>query len=197
MGSDVRYQSACAGGAIRCATDPATRRVPRLYSGTMNRQPPDSESLPTPPRRARRLWLGAVAVLIVGLCWWATFSPKMVTLTVTLIDTTTNQPCPNEAIILQRTRFDLSPVFPVWIRQLNFDGTLRVTDAQGRVTFECPSLEDMEARSRYQIFFMPRGPAFIPVRQDFSLLQSDQVTIYVKPRSAAAGPPAGAALKNP
>ena len=118
------------------------------------------------------------------------FSPKMVTLTVTLIDSTTNQPCPNEAIILQRARFELPQVFPVWVRQLNLDGTLRVTDAQGQVTFTCPSLQNIEARSRYQIFFMPRGPALIPVRQDSSILQSDQVTIYVKPRAAAipAGP---------
>lgn len=135
------------------------------------------------------MWLGAVVLLIGGLCWWWSSAPQMVTLTITLIDSTTNLPCPNEVISMQRARFNLPPVFPNWVHQLRLEQTLKVTDAQGRVRFECPSLQEFKARSRYQISYLPRSPALISVRQDFSLLQSDQVTIYVEPRLPAAGLP--------
>ena len=137
-----------------------------------------------------------IAICLIGGCvggnWWLGQSPKTATVTVTVLDDTTQQPIPNVIVLLARNPMQAPRFLPLWMRGLYpfSQSEQAITDAAGQATFQCPDLKDLNARMRYQMpcVLPPQKPttALITVSKALTITKvqgtifhSDQIVIWL------------------
>ncbi len=133
-----------------------------------------------------------IALCLIGGCvggnWWLGQSPKTATVTVTVLDDTTQQPIPNVIVLLARNPMQAPRFLPLWMRGLYpfSQSEQATTDAAGQATFQCPDLKDLNARMRYQMpFVLPPQkptPALSPLmitKIHGTIFHSDQIVIWL------------------
>ena len=120
-------------------------------------------------------WSGQRKLIVISLCliggglggnWWLDQIPKSATVTVTVLDDTTQLPIQNLSVILVHHRMQTPPFLPGWLHALYpFSQTEQATtDAAGQATFQCPDLQDINARMRYQM------PSVLPFQKPTTTL---------------------------
>ena len=150
--------------------------------------------------RRRRI---VIALCLIGGCvggnWWLGQSPRTATVTVTVLDDTTQQPIPNVIVLLARNPMQAPPFLPVWMRMLYpfSQSEQATTDAAGQATFQCPDLKDLDARMHYQMpcVLPPQKPTTALItpltitKVHDTIFHSDQIVIWLGIPTAPTAPP--------
>ena len=172
-------------------------------SDTMAPNSPSTTRKPTWTWRRKRI---VIALCLIGGCvggnWWLGQSPKTVTVTVTVLDDTTQQPIPNVIVLLAHNPMPAPPILPLWMRGLYpfSQSEQATTDAAGQATFQCPDLKDLDARMRYQmpVVLPPQKPttalitfskALTITKVQGTIFHSDQIVIWLGIPTAPTAPP--------
>ena len=153
--------------------------------------------------RRRRI---VIALCLIGGCvggnWWLGQSPRTATVTVTVLDDTTQQPIPNVIVVLDRNPMQAPPFLPVWMRMLYpfSQSEQAITDAAGQATFQCPDFKDLDARMHYQMpcVLPPKkvttavitvSKALTITKVQGTIFHSDQIVIWLGIPTAPTAPP--------